>query len=214
LDRALNGGLWRGSNTLVTGQTGAGKTTLALAFAIAGVRIGRPSLYVSFQENPSQLARSIASLGVDLDELREAGLHLMYTSPVELQIDRIVVELFEQTRVLGIRRVVIDSLGDLEIATGDPVRFHDYLYALTQHFIASKVTSLMTLEVRPRETPWGETRVSSISDAIIHLAVEMSDTPRRTLRVIKARGIDHDLAPQELVIEKTGLRVAPSASRS
>src|SRR6185503_8891846 len=115
----LGGGVWRGSNTLVMGQTGAGKTTMGLAFAIAGARAGEPSLYASFQENPSQLARSIRSLGADFDELRRSGLHMAYASPVEIQIDRIVVDLFERVRKEKIQRVVIDSLGDLQTATAD-----------------------------------------------------------------------------------------------
>jgi circadian clock protein KaiC len=213
LDRVLGGGLWRGSNTLVMGQTGAGKTTLGLAFAIAGVRAGQPSLYASFQENPSQLARSIASLGADLDELRRSGFHLMYASPVELQIDRMVVDMFERARAQGIQRVVIDSLGDLRIATDDDTRFHDYLYALSQNFIAEQITSVMTLEVRDRDFGLDEPRLSSISDAIIRLGIELTDPPRRTLRVVKARGIEHDLAAQEMVIERTGLRLVAPARR-
>ena len=33
----------------------------------------------------------------------------------------------------NLRRVVIDSLGDLPVAAGDPQRLHDYMYSLMQH---------------------------------------------------------------------------------
>ena len=39
-------------------MTGAGKTTIALQFALEGVRRGEQALYVNFQENPAQLRRA------------------------------------------------------------------------------------------------------------------------------------------------------------
>lgn len=94
LDAMTSGGFWRGSSTLLAGPSGSGKTTLALQFALDGPRRGEPSLYVNFQENPNQLARTIGGLGVNLEEMRECGLDLLYASPVELQIDSIVKEMF------------------------------------------------------------------------------------------------------------------------
>jgi len=64
LDAMLGGGVWCGSTTLLAGPSGAGKTTIGLQFALEGAREGEPSLYMNFQENPSQLMRTIRNLGV------------------------------------------------------------------------------------------------------------------------------------------------------
>ena len=61
----------------------------------------------------------------------------MYASPVELQIDSIIVDMFRRIQERGVRRLVIDALGDLASAATDPQRLHDYLYALVQHFAVS-----------------------------------------------------------------------------
>jgi circadian clock protein KaiC len=210
LDRLLGGGLWRGSTSLVTGQAGSGKTTLALQFTVEGVRSGEPSLFLNFQENPSQLARTIGALGVDLDAMREAGLHFQYASPVELSIDRIVVDLFEVVRREGVRRVVVDALGDLLLASSDRQRFRDFLYALCQQLTAGGVTALFTLEAhtnRGAPLDQDEARFASMVDALVELDVRMAGDPQRTLRVVKARGIAHDLRFHEITIESGGVHI-------
>src|SRR4051794_30739126 len=146
LDAMLEGGVWRGSTTLLAGPSGAGKTTIGLQFALEGARQGEPSLYMNFQENPSQLMRTIRSLGVDLEQARAQGLQLVYASPVELQIDSIIVDMFRRIQQGKIRRVVIDALGDLASAATDQQRLHDYLYGLVQHFAVSTITSILNLE--------------------------------------------------------------------
>jgi len=58
IDAMLDGGVWAGSTTLLVGPTGSGKTTVAMHFALEGVARKERTLYVNFQENPVQLARS------------------------------------------------------------------------------------------------------------------------------------------------------------
>jgi circadian clock protein KaiC len=129
LDTMLEGGVWAGTTTLLVGPTGSGKTTVAMHFALEGVAHKEPTLYVNFQENPAQLARSFSLRGVDLVKARADGLEFMYVSPVELQIDSIVVGIFDRIKDGRIRRVVIDAVGDLVTAASDTQRLHDYLYS-------------------------------------------------------------------------------------
>src|SRR5687768_5735239 len=111
LDEMLGGGMWRGTTTLLAGPAGAGKTTIGLQFALEGARRGEPTLYMNFQENPTQLVRTIRGLGFDLEEAQAKGLELIYASPVELQIDSIIVEMFRRIQKRGVRRLVIEALG-------------------------------------------------------------------------------------------------------
>jgi len=214
LDELLDGGLWAGSNTLVLGDSGAGKTTFGLSYALEGLRRGEPSLFLNFQENPVQLARTIGALGTELDAARREGLHLMYVSPVELQIDSVIAGLFKTIEAEGIRRVVIDPLGDLALAADDLERFHDYVYALVQHFVVQGITSIMTLERGVRHLPdlrGQRLSMSSVADGVIELGMVFEPAPRRTLQIRKARGIAHDLRRHELVIHGSGLRVGGPA---
>ena len=158
-----------------------------------------------------QLARSLRGLGADVEDLKRRGLQLMYASPVELQVDRIIVGLFQHIQRSGVRRVVIDAVGELVSAANDPQRLHDYLYALVQHFTVRGVTSLLMFELTGGgPDSWFEAdsvsgRFSYMSDNIIILS-----TARRRLSVIKARATLHDLGSHEMEITSQGLRVTAS----
>ena len=210
LDRMLDGGLLAGSTTLIVGMTGSGKTTLALQFVLEGAARGEQCLYVNFQENPAQLRRAIGNLGNDLDAAQQ-GLQLMYISPVELQIDSIVVEIFEIVKSGSIRRLVIDAIGDLAGAASDAQRLHDYLYSLIQHFAARGVTTVLTLESGEGFTGNSllhEERFSYMSDNLIHLAWGGERVDRRTIRIVKMRGSGHDRTVREFEIGPHGGRIA------
>jgi circadian clock protein KaiC len=211
LDEMLGGGLLRGSSTLVVGAAGTGKTTLGLQFAIDGVKGGEPGVFLNFQESSAQLERLIRSLGHDPDELRERGLHMKYFSPVELHIDSIIADLFTSVERGGIRRLVVDAIGDLLAAASDTDRLHDYLYSLMQHMSAAGMTSFMTLETREQERAGSITsgqRLSYMSDNIIKLRLDADATPpSRSVRVLKERASNHDLASHTFVINSSGISV-------
>src|SRR5688572_9676190 len=114
---------------------------MALHFVRQGALNNEPSIYLNFQENPTQLARIMLNLGWDTEELMNGGyFELMYHSPVEMQMDQVASELFSRIRGGKIRRVAIDALGDLERASIDRQRFADFIYALTQWFAVENVT--------------------------------------------------------------------------
>jgi circadian clock protein KaiC len=214
LDRLMGGGLWRGSTTVLAGPTGAGKTTAGLQFVLEGVRRGEPCLYANFQENPMQLARGLRGLGVDVEDARRRGLYFMYASPVELQVDSVIVSLFRQIQSAGTRRVVIDSLGDLVSAASDAHRLHDFLYALAQQFTVKGVTSILISEASGNLVPDAGAdhldlggRFAFMADNLVLLSRSVASETRRSLTVIKQRASVHDLASHEVEISEKGLRV-------
>jgi circadian clock protein KaiC len=210
LDEIISGGLFVGSTTLLVGMTGAGKTTVALQFALEGVKRGEKALYVNFQENPAQLRRAIANLGSDPEAAKHQGFDVLYASPVELQIDSIVVEIFDAIKTGGVRRLVIDAVGDLSAAASDAQRLHDYLYSLTQHFAVRGVTTILTLESGEGFTgitlPQDQ-RFSYMSDNLIYLAWSADTVAHRTIRVVKMRGTSHERGVREFEIGDKGARV-------
>jgi circadian clock protein KaiC len=210
LDAIIGGGLLAGSTTLIVGTTGAGKTTIGLQFALEGVRRGENTMYVNFQENPAQLRRAISNLGSNPAAVAKKGFRVLYASPVELQIDSIVVEIFEAIKSGSIRRLVIDAVGDLAAAASDPQRLHDYLYSLIQHFAVRGVTTLLTLEsgegFTGTATPQDQ-RFSYMSDNLIYLAWSTPNVGRRTIRVVKMRGSEHEREPREFEIATDGARI-------
>ena len=209
LDTMLDGGLWRGTTTLLAGPSGAGKTTIGLQFALEGARTGEPSLYMNFQENPTQLERTIRGMGFDLEDAQAKGLDLVYVSPVELQIDSIIVDMFRRIEQRGIRRLVIDAVGDLASAATDSQRLHDYLYALVQHFAVRTITSVLNFETTGNAVGGNgmQDAVSYLSDNVLLLTVGGDERTRRALRILKTRGSAHDMRVREVEIGAGGLHI-------
>lgn len=211
LDPLIGGGLLRGRTTLLAGPSGAGKTTMALRFALQALEDGETALYVNFQENPTQLSSTLRAMGVDPAEAALRGLKLMYASPVELQIDSLIVTLFRRVREEQIRRIVIDAVGDLMSAASDQDRLHDFLYALVQHFAISGVTSFLNFETLGGiDGSIGAVggRFSYMSDNIVLLAMEMNETMTRTVRIVKSRGTAQDLTTHRFSIGAQGATIA------
>jgi circadian clock protein KaiC len=210
LDPLLLGGFWRGSTTLIVGPTGSGKTTMGLQFALAGNHGGESALYVNFQENPTQLARIIDTLSPRRDR---DNLHLLYASSVELQIDGIVVEIFRIIEEQGIRRVVIDAVGDLAMAAADPQRLHNFLYALVQRLTTLGITVLFLMEDivhGPLEIPPGPAefgRLSYMCDNLILLEIDRGERLERSVTIYKTRASGHDDEAHAMTIGEAGVRV-------
>lgn len=209
LDDIVGGGFLQGSTTMVAGPSGSGKTTLAVHFCLNGIARDEKCAYVCFQENPSQLGRLTQSLGQSMESLLNGGFFLQYSSPVELQIDSIIVKLFNCIVENNIKRLVIDSIGDLARAAGDVERLHDYLYSLIQHCAAKGVTSVMTYEtpgaLMNMLSPTGIGPFSNMSDNIVLLSMPKEPDYNREIHCIKARNSQHELRPQRFVISESGI---------
>jgi circadian clock protein KaiC len=210
LDDLIGGGFLTGSTTLLVGMTGAGKTTMALQFVLEGVRRAEEVMFINFQENPAQLRRAISALGKDGETFSPQKLNLLYVSPVELHIDSIVDEVFGAIKAKNIRRLVIDSVGDLSAAASDAHRLHDYLYSLIQHFAVRGVTTVLTMESGEgftAATSVADQRFSYMADALIHLAWDSEKMGRRMMRIVKMRNTAHESRSREYEIGAHGVRV-------
>lgn len=210
LDSLIQEGWLRGTSTLVQGPSGSGKTLLGLHFLRQGVADGESALLVGFQENPAQLKRSMNSLGWNADDLlTPTKLDHFYISPVELQIDTIVQEIFRRLSERNIKRLVIDAVGDLRKSAHDQSRLDDYLYSMLQHLAVKGVTTILNVEtprVAPDQPPF-EFGVSYMGDNIVSLSVELADELRRGIRILKTRGSAHDGRRRSLRITAEGVCV-------
>src|ERR1700723_3292145 len=70
LDEITGGGLPRGRTTIVCGGPGCGKTMLGIEFLVRGAtQFDEPGVLMAFEETPQEMARNVASLGFDLEDL-------------------------------------------------------------------------------------------------------------------------------------------------
>lgn len=210
LDDMIATGWLRGTATLVVGPSGAGKTSLGLHFLRAGLDEGEPGLLVSFQESPTQLARMVTNFGWDPAKMLGPGkIDNLYMSPVELQIDWVASEILQRLEGQGLRRVVIDSVSDLQKGATDIQRYREFLYSLTQMFAVHQVTSMLLSAALASPSSRGITGhdISYMSDNIVLLEMLLGDDLIRTIRVLKSRASDHDGRRRALHITSNGITV-------
>lgn len=206
LDDMLSDGYWPGASTLIAGPTGAGKTLMGLHFIFGGSRDGEHGVIATLQEHPTQLKRIARGFGWSLED---DNVTLMYRSPVDLYVDEWVYELLDTVEAIGATRVLVDSLGDLQTASGDVTRFREYIYSLLHRCSRRGVSVMMTYEVVDlygitRLTEYG---ASHLVDNVVLLQYAGFDEARitRTLTVLKTRASTHDPHVREFQITPTGI---------
>jgi circadian clock protein KaiC len=206
IDEMLRGGLIRSSSTLLAGSAGTGKTLLSLHFLAAGAQQGERGLMVSFQENPEQLRLRASQFGLG-DSLRLDGgqTEVLFLSPIELDLDAAAAEIRAAVESRNVRRIVIDSVAELELAARDPGRFDDFMASLVGFLRGHEVTTIMTREITQllgTQLTIGSQGLSYIVDNIVLLRyLELDAQIRRAIAILKTRGSDHDKRLRDLRIQ-------------
>jgi circadian clock protein KaiC len=212
LDEMLKDGYWPGSSTLCAGPSGIGKTLMGLHFIVAGAVAGERGIIASLQENPTQLTRAAEAFGWTLDD----SVTMMYRSPVDLYVDEWIYELLDAIDHVGAKRVVIDSLTDVLFATGDELRFREYMYSLIQRCSRSGVSLFMTTELPDlfavnRLSEYG---VSHLSDNVLVLQyIRDESTIRRAITALKTRASGNDPRVREFRIGRGGIMISSTSGK-
>src|SRR3954463_16786258 len=154
LDEILAGGLPGSCFYLIQGDSGAGKTTLALQFLLEGVRRGEKVLYITLSETKDELDRVARSHGWTLeavplvelsalDSLMQPGAHTTVFHPSEMQLGKITQMFLDETHRTKPVRVVFDSLSELRLMAETPLRYRRQLLTLKQEFAKYGSTVLL-----------------------------------------------------------------------
>jgi circadian clock protein KaiC len=211
LDAMVREGLWKGSSTLVLGPPGSGKTLLGLHFVFKGIELCEKGILAGMQEDPTQLARTAASFGWDLEKAVATGmLRLLYVSPVDLYIDEFVNEVLTAGEADGTQRLMVDGLGDLFNASGEESRFREFIYSLNRSLAVHGISSIMTQELGD---PTAGAKLSAVGtsymfDNVLMLGVERRGAEvTRSLSVVKTRASQHESGVRQFTISSEGLLV-------
>jgi circadian clock protein KaiC len=219
LDNVLGGGLTKDRLYLVEGDPGAGKTTLALQFLAEGAARGETVLYITLAETEVELRAVAQTHGMSLEgvavqevipdeSLLDPGEQYTVFDPSEVELGETNDRILRLVEELNPTRVVLDSLSELQLLSGSPLRYRRHVLALKQYFSKRACTALL---LDDKTSLRGDQQVRSIAHCVISLQHTDSEygAERRLVRVLKYRGVAFRRGPHDYSIVTGGLVVYP-----
>ena len=168
LDELLGGGFTEGTINLISGPTGAGKSSLGTQFLVHQAAHTRAVLF-SFEESPAMIIARSRSMGSPIEEALTSGaLEIRRINPLELYPDEFLAVIRKAVEEDGRRLVMIDSLRGYELAMEDFGKPLAHIHNLTAYLSRKGVSTLLINET---EFITGlSLRATDISISIRHLA--------------------------------------------
>lgn len=212
LDAMLGGGLERGTNALLVGAAGVGKSSLALSYAVAACQRGEQVAFFIFDENVSTLLTRGRALGLDIEPWIDKGLlHLQQIDPAELSPGEFTAVVRHHVETNSAQFVVLDSLNGYLHAMPDGrfliLQMHELLSYLGQKGVVTILVLAQHGLVGTMDTPID---ISYLSDAVImQRYFEHAGIVRKALSVVKKRSGRHENTVREYRLSAAGLQLGP-----
>jgi len=154
LDSILHGGLGRNRVYLIEGLPGTGKTTLAMQFLLEGARWGENGVLISLSHTADDLRTIAESHGWSLDnvliyELPQTGgqspdeTQQTFYRPSDVELTEIIQPVVQMLKREKPTRLVFDSISEIRLLAGDPLRYRREILRLKRHFAEQDCTALL-----------------------------------------------------------------------
>lgn len=216
LDALWGGGLDRGTSTLLLGPAGAGKSSIALSYAVTAARAGEFVSMFLFEELITLACRRGAGLNLDPRPYIKAGkLHMEQIDPAELSPGEFVQHVRDTVETKDARMVIIDSLNGFMNAMPDeahlPLQMHELLAFLNHRGVLTiLVLSQAGLMGANMTTP---VDLSYLADNVMLFRYfEAAGRVRKALSVVKKRSGPHEDTIRELTMAKGCVTIGEALS--
>lgn len=210
MDSMLGGGISPGTNTLLNGPSGIGKTTTALRAALAALERGEKVAYFVFDEGIATLLARARAMGMDLQPHIDRGdLQLVQIDPAEISPGEFASWIRRAVERDGVRFVAIDSLNAfLQAMPGEKfllLQMHELLSYLNQQ-------GVITMLVLGQHGIIGDIRsdidLSYLSDTIVlYRYFESRGEVLKAISIAKSRTTAHQTSIREFRLGAGGIEV-------
>ncbi|MBL7050886.1 DUF2075 domain-containing protein [Candidatus Woesearchaeota archaeon] len=199
-DELIGGGFKKGSNVLVEGGPGTGKTIFGIQFLMKAIEDGKSAVYFSFEENKEDLYEDMKLFGWDLEKL-ESEKKFFYIHYTPEQITGILSEgggtLDSFMRQINPTRLVIDSITAFTLLGSDELKKRENVLALFDLIDKWNCTTIFTFqhasegEEEHKTASFMEFEVDGI--ILLYYARKgiLGEGRERKIEVLKMRGTDH-----------------------
>lgn len=213
LDEMLGGGLVSGSNTLLLGPPGAGKTLLGLHLLTNGAQHDQRGLYFGFYETPDRLLAKADAIGLDMSgAVARQQIDVLWQPPIDNMLDALAERLLAVVAQNNVQRVFIDGMRGFVAANMYPGRMSHFFAALTNELRARDVTAIWSSELPdlfgPHVTVPVEGTAELVDNIIFVRYVELRSQLYRLISLLKLRESAYDPVIREFHITSQGINVA------
>ena len=216
IDELTNGGIPKGSNILISGGPGTGKTILATQYLYNGaLQYGEPGVFVTLEGNVRDIAWNMESFQWDIKSLQDQGMFTIYKLGMEYikdkdemnaKLDEQLNEVAKEVKEINAKRLVIDSTTVFG-AYLETSLLRTTLFKLCDKLKTFGCTTLLTSETQSNKNVFSAFGVEEfVVDGVIALYFS---PPNRSLFVRKMRGTTHDKNPHPLEITQKGIIINP-----
>jgi len=208
LDDLLGGGFKSGTSILLAGTAGAGKTTMACAFARAAGLRGERVLYLNFEESAESMVSNMLSPGLPLQPLIQTGkLAIRSYLPEAMGVEEHLFHALKDLDEIQPQHVIVDAISACKRMGSEQAAF-EYLMRVLNVCKERGVTCIYInqtagLDIVAEISGIG---ISSIIDTIILLRhLPIGGAVARQLIVMKSRGSKHSEQFHEFRITDRGI---------
>lgn len=211
LDQMLGGGLVPGSNTLLLGPSGIGKTTTAVKCMVSALERGERAHYFLFDEGLGTLLARSHALGLDLaPHLQSGQLTVQQIDPAAMSPGEFANGVMNSVQRRGSKFIVIDSLNAYMLAMPGQafllLHMHELLNFLNQQ-------GVITMLIVGQHGLVGEMRsdidLSYLSDSILYYRFfEADGEVRSAISAVKSRTGENQRSIREFrLTSRNGVRI-------
>lgn len=209
-DELLGGGLDRGTTTLILGQAGTGKSTLAMQYATQMADQGVGSMVFAFDETRGVMLARARALGMNLAEHAESGaVSVEQIDPAEVSPGEFAFRILRGVEA-GRKLIVIDSLNGYLNAMPGEKYLNNQLHELSSYLNQQGVVTILILSQQGLvDTAEAPVDLSYLADTVVTLRFfESSGEVKQALSVIKKRSGHHEKTIREFKLETgKGIRI-------
>jgi KaiC/GvpD/RAD55 family RecA-like ATPase len=223
-------GIPKGHTILVSGGPGSGKTTFAIQFLYIGATQHNESgVYVTLDEEPSEIKKNMSKYGWDLNRLEEEKkLIFINVSPVrvapsetgliqigmkEFRLIKLLEAIKKGVKEVNAERVVVDPITIFTLQYPNDIERIYAMRDLLRDLRQTGSTNLMISELRG--TGWE--REHQFEEYLTQGVILLRTFPKdgrlvRVFQVEKMRGLAIDNQPRPYEISDKGIEVYPTAT--
>ncbi|MCO8254704.1 AAA family ATPase [Haladaptatus sp. AB618] len=212
VDQLLDGGIERGTVTVLSGPTGVGKTTFGTQFMKEAAGRGKRSVIYMFEESTETFRERSRAINVPVAEMQDEGrLHLVEVEPVKRSAVEFVDMVRREVETNETDIVMIDGIEGYTLSLRDERQnLVERLQALCRYLKNNGITVILVSE---HDSMTGQVKatgkgISYLADNIVLLQhLEVSGEMRKSISVLKKRTSDYEHLLREFEITENGVRV-------